>query len=70
MVKNNWFPTLVDTLVSEKLLHTWNGITMPSIEYGETRSYTFDDGSKYGHYVTIYRSDTGMYERPIHYPRG
>jgi len=35
----------------------------------ENFSYTYDDGTKYGRYITIYRDNTGRYERPIHYAR-
>ena len=69
MVKQNWFETLNETLKSEELLDTWDCFMTP-ISYGETRGYTHDDGTRYGHYISIYRSDTGMYERPVHYPRG
>ena len=49
MVKRNWFPTLNETLASEGLQDTWDGIMMPAMAYSETRGYTFDDGSRYGH---------------------
>jgi hypothetical protein len=68
MKMQNWFETLNDALVAENLLESW-GITEPPIAYGETRRYTFDDGSKYGHFVSIYRDERGMYERPVHYKR-
>ena len=67
MHKNNWFNTLSDALGSENILHMWNGTP---IAYNETKGITFDDGSKYGHYVSIYRNEKGLYERPIHYKRG
>ena len=67
MLKNNWFNTLSDALESENILHMWNGT---SIAYNETKGITFDDGSKYGYYVSIYRNEKGLYERPIHYKRG
>lgn len=70
MVKRNWFGSLNETLESEGLSHTWDGISMSAIEYGETRGYTFQDGTRYGHYISIYRDERGMYERPVHYPRG
>lgn len=68
MTKQNWFPTLSAALESEGLLETWD-CHWPPIAYGETRGYTWNDGSRYGHYVSIYRSDTGSYERPVHYKR-
>ena len=65
----NWFPTLNAALESENLLDTWNPST-PPILYGETYSYTHQDGTRYGHYINIYRNEQGMYERPVHYARG
>lgn len=67
--KRNWFPTLNEALESENLLDTWN-INFPPIDYGVTWTYTFDDGTKYGHFVSIYRNNEGRYERPVHYKRG
>ena len=65
----NWFPTLNDALESEGLLETWE-CTHPPIAYGETVSYTYQDGSRYGRYVSIYRDNvSGLYERPITYKR-
>jgi len=65
--KQNWFETLNAALEAEDLVKYWElGL---NIGYGETVSMTADDGSRYGKYITIYRSDTGMYERPIHYKR-
>lgn len=63
----NWFQTLNDALDAEGIVHMWNG---HPIHYGETVSLTYDDGSRYGHYVSIYRDERGLYERPIHYGRG
>lgn len=68
-MKQNWFNTLNEALESEGLLETWQ-ISYPGIGYGETFGYTWDDGTKYGHYVSIYRSEQGLYERCIHYARG
>jgi len=65
----NFFPTLSEALDSEGLLDTWQVHYSP-IQYGETFSYTHDDGTKYGHYISIYRDNRGCYERPIHYARG
>lgn len=67
-VKKNWFPTLNQALESEDLLDSWD-CSWPPTNYGETRSYDFDDGSRYGHHVSIYRNCEGMYERPVHYKR-
>ena len=65
----NWFDTLNAALESEDLLESWD-CTSPAIGYGETRSWTWQDGTRYGHYVTIYRDEQGRYERPVHYGRG
>jgi len=43
---------------------------MRPIPYGETLALTYDDGTRYGHYVSVYRDETGLYERPVHYRRG
>lgn len=64
----NWFETLNEALESEGLLDSW-GISFGGIGYDENFSYTFDDGSRYGHFVSIYRGVTGRYERPVHYKR-
>ena len=65
--KQNWFDTLNAALESEGLVDMWEfGL---NINYGQTVSMTAEDGTKYGHYITIYRSDTGSYERPVHYKR-
>lgn len=66
--KRNWFDTLNEALDSEGLLDSWDCLN-GGIAYGATYSYTFDNGTKYGHYVTIYRDETGRYERPVHYNR-
>ena len=64
--KQNWFDTLNDALDAEGIVHMWNG---QHISYDETRSLTYDDGTKHGHYVSVYRNEKGLYERPIHYSR-
>lgn len=64
----NWFPTLNAALEAEGLLAAWP-CTAPPIAYGETRAFTWDNGSRYGHYISIYRDERGMYERPVHYTR-
>lgn len=66
--KQNWFDTLNLALESENLIEAWD-VTSPGIAYDETRAWTWDDGSKYGHYITIYRDSNGRYERPVHYKR-
>lgn len=37
--------------------------------YGMTYDYTWEDGSKYGRKISIYRDCEGRYERPVHYKR-
>ena len=66
-MKNNYFPTLSAALESENLSHAW---PCTPIAYGQTIGLTYDDGSKYGYYISIYRDERGLYERPIHYKRG
>lgn len=64
----NWFDTLNEALSAEGLLESWD-CAWPGIAYGENRSWTWDNGTKYGHYVSIYRDSNGRYERPVHYNR-
>ena len=66
-IMQNWFNTLSEALESENLGHAWD---MRPIAYDQTLSCTYDNGTKYGYYVSIYRDERGMYERPIHYKRG
>jgi hypothetical protein len=63
----NWFKTLTEALEAENISHMWPNTP---IAYGQTIGLTYDDGTKYGHYVSIYRDSNGLYERPIHYRRG
>jgi hypothetical protein len=67
-MKKNWFNTLNDALESEGLLDAWDFIK-PSINYGDTVSWTWDDDTKYGRFISIYRAEDGRYERPVHYRR-
>jgi predicted heme/steroid binding protein len=64
----NWFNTLSEALDSENLLDSWE-IHFSGINYDSTFSWTWNDGTKYGHYITIYRDSNGRYERPVHYKR-
>lgn len=58
--KKNWFPTLNDALESEGLVDRWPvGV---NIRYNETVNIVTG-----GRYVSVYRDETGRYERPIHY---
>jgi hypothetical protein len=63
----NLFETLSEALEAENIGHMWDGRPIP---YGETLSLTYEDGTKYGHYVSVYRDERGLYERPVHYKRG
>ena len=63
----NYFETLSEALESEGIAHMWD---MRPIAYEQTLSLTHDDGTRYGHYVSVYRDSNGLYERPIHYKRG
>lgn len=65
----NWFNTLNEALESEGLVESWDCCWSP-ISRGETRSYTVADGTRYGHFVSVYRAEDGRYERPVHYARG
>lgn len=65
--KQNWFPTLNQALEAEGLVDAWP--VTSSVGYGQTVTYTVDDGSRYGRFVSIYRDERGMYERPITYRR-
>jgi len=67
-MKRNYFNTLNEALESESLLEAWDCCN-PPISYGETKSWTYQDGSKYGRQISVYRDKSGRYERPIHYSR-
>jgi hypothetical protein len=64
----NFFGTLNAALESEGLLAAWD-MCMTPITYGETHRWTWDDGTKHGHLISVYRDERGMYERPLHYAR-
>jgi hypothetical protein len=64
----NWFPTLNSALEAEGLLEAWD-CSSPPVAYGESRSFTWQDGSRYGRLISVYRDERGMYERPVHYSR-
>lgn len=67
-MKQNWFSTLNDALESEGLVDAWE-IHFRAIGYDDTFSWTWQDGSPRGRYISVYRDNRGMYERPIHYRR-
>jgi hypothetical protein len=60
MIMQNYFETLSAALDSEGLSDMWP-IT-GSIPYGATVGFAAN-----GRWVSIYRCDTGRYERPVHY---
>ena len=68
MMKQNWFETLNAALESEGLIESWE-LNFQPIGRDQNFSYTFQDGSLYGHLVSIYRAENGRYERPVHYKR-
>lgn len=68
MPKQNWFETLSAALDAEGLLDSWDCFN-PPIRYEETRIWTWQDGSRYGRLISIYRNERGMYERPVHSAR-
>ena len=56
----NYFPTLNDALESESLIDLWPlGATL---NYGQTIGL-----ASAGRWISVYRDETGRYERPIHY---
>lgn len=63
----NWFKTLSEALESEGIAHMWD---MRPLAYEQTLSLTYDNGTRYGYYVSVYRDSRGLYERPVHYKRG
>ena len=63
----NYFATLSEALESEGLSHAWD---MRPLAYNQTLSCTYEDGTRYGHFISIYRDERGLYERPVHYKRG
>lgn len=59
-MKKNWFPTLNEALEAEGLVSCWP--LGKTLNYDDT--FAFAAG---GRYISVYRDDRGMYERPIHY---
>lgn len=68
-MKQAYFDTLNEALESENLLESWQ-VQFRPLQYGQTFSYDWDDGTKYGRRVSIYRHENGRYERPVHYSKG
>jgi hypothetical protein len=67
-MKQNKFNTLNEALESEGLLDAWD-ISFSPIGYDETRSWTVDNGTRYGRFISVYRNEHGLYERPVSYNR-
>ena len=63
-----YYQTLNAALESVGLLDSWD-ISFPAIAYGETRRWTWEDGTKHGRLVSVYRAESGLYETPVHYAR-
>ena len=61
MSKQNWFNTLNEALESEGLLEAWE-VWFGPIYYNQTFSWKYDDGSRNGRFISIYRDNRGMYE--------
>lgn len=58
--KANWFDTLNEALASEDLVNLWPvGKIMC---YGDTVGF-----AAAGRWISVYRSESGRYERPVHY---
>jgi hypothetical protein len=55
----NYFPTLSDALDAEGITFWPMGL---AIQYGETAAIVHA-----GRYISVYRSEQGLYERPVHY---
>lgn len=73
MAKQNWFNTLAEALESENLSDMWMErfpFGEKFLTYGESFGAHFEDGTKYGHFISMYRDERGMYERPVHYSCG
>jgi len=63
--KQSWFDTLNEALNSEGLGDYWDiGL---HIDYGQTVRLTTEDGKKNSLLISVTRSSTGSYERPVHY---
>ena len=60
MSKQNFFPTLNESLESEGLVEQWP--LGSNINYGDTVRHIVDNTL-----ISVYRDERGMYERPIHY---
>jgi len=60
MHKRNYFETLSDALNAESLNDIWPlGV---NVSYGQTIGLAVN-----GRWISVYRDDSGRYERPVHY---
>lgn len=59
-VTDYWFPTLNAALESEGLVHLWPLGT--NISYNQSVQVKVE-----GRFISVYRNDSGLYERPVHY---
>ena len=60
MTRQNYFDTLNAALASEGLIDLWP--VTASVPYGATVGLAAQ-----GRWLSIYRGETGRYERPVHY---
>ena len=67
-MKQAYFDTLAEALASEGLTDSWGPAQTP-LDYNETQRWAWDDGSEHGRQISVYRAETGRYERPVHYAR-
>jgi hypothetical protein len=56
----NYFPSLNAALESESLVDVWP--LGANLNYGDTIGLAVN-----GRWISIYRDETGRYERPVHY---
>lgn len=63
-----FFETLNAALEAENLIESWDCSSSP-IARGETRRWCWEDGTRHGRQVSVYRDKVGRYERPVHYAR-
>ncbi len=59
-MKCNYFATLNESLAAENVIELWP--IGSNIEYGQTVRHIVAD-----HLISVYRSQSGNYERPVHY---
>jgi hypothetical protein len=71
-MKQNWFNTLNESLESEGLVELWP--MSSNIQYGQTVRHIVETGKLKGKrqtpelmFISVYRDERGLYERPVHY---